>query len=599
MSANPAVFMNEEPWEEDVFDEDADGDVDYTESSGEEYSEEETEDAPGPQTGKGKDRDVGEQEQEVDQDFDRLVREIRAGDASAGPLSKVWDFDMKDREAEFKDDLREASGIGRKRGRKPGRQRGIILSPQVRALIGEGNQAYVDNDIPSTIRIMQEVIRIEPRAGSAWSVLAQCYDDMGEREKALQLRIMAAHLNQDPDEWLRLAEQSSMNKRYIRSERGAGGYKGGRPQKFWDSCEDDREWDVPAVSNTSAISGGRTVGDGEVQPGMYPLDVNARHRLAIARIKMGDITEGKIHANIVLAQQISEYAALFSEIADAYFEREMYAEAGHIYEMLGADGGTSSLYVLLQAASCRRMIGDIKEAADVYEHVIEADPTHNDAKMKLAEIYEILNEPRRALDLVLQVIDSRRKLRTGGRQDQEGENMTPAPDASGTSLFEEKSRLGKEKMSRPGSKAGKLTLPQLRELEASKEKDAVLSYGRVKELWARMLAGDMQADREWMHESESLVESFRETRALFLTTRQAGFRGMFPRAKKRKQTEEATEDSMASRLQLELGRDTLTKKSKSDGVSQNMNSFRTISFDDWLRLMMQVRSYISHPRLQD
>ncbi len=97
--------------------------------------------------------------------------------------------------------------------------------------------------------------------------------------------------------------------------------------------------------------------------------------------------------------------------------------------------------------------------------------------------------------------------------------MTPAPDASGTSLFEEKSRLGKEKMSRPGSKAGKLTLPQLRELEASKEKDAVLSYGRVKELWARMLAGDMQADREWMHESESLVESFRETRALFLTTR--------------------------------------------------------------------------------
>ncbi len=78
----------------------------------------------------------------------------------------------------------------------------------MRALIGEGNQAYVDNDIPSTIRIMQEVIRIEPRAGSAWSVLAQCYDDMGEREKALQLRIMAAHLNQDPDEWLRLAEQS-------------------------------------------------------------------------------------------------------------------------------------------------------------------------------------------------------------------------------------------------------------------------------------------------------------------------------------------------------------------------------------------------------
>lgn len=29
-----------------------------------------------------------------------------------------------------------------------------------------------------------------------------------------------------------------------------------------------------------------------------------------------------------------------------------------------------------------------------------ADPSNNDAKMKLAEIYEIMGEPRKALDLV-------------------------------------------------------------------------------------------------------------------------------------------------------------------------------------------------------
>ena len=83
-----------------------------------------------------------------------------------------------------------------------------MLSQQVRALIGEGNQAYVDNDIPETIRVMQEVIRIEPRAGPAWSVLAQCYEDKGEILEALQLRIMAAHLNQDSEEWYRLADHS-------------------------------------------------------------------------------------------------------------------------------------------------------------------------------------------------------------------------------------------------------------------------------------------------------------------------------------------------------------------------------------------------------
>jgi general transcription factor 3C polypeptide 3 (transcription factor C subunit 4) len=35
--------------------------------------------------------------------------------------------------------------------------------------------------------------------------------------------------------------------------------------------------------------------DGDVRPGWHPLDVNARHRLAIARIKMGDIEEGKVN----------------------------------------------------------------------------------------------------------------------------------------------------------------------------------------------------------------------------------------------------------------------------------------------------------------
>ena len=138
----------------------------------------------------------------------------------------MWDFNLEEKEAEFRDDLRDASGVGRSRkGKKVcgpptsrvystptllqrGRRAGPVLSQQVRALIGEGNQAYVDGNIQETLSIMQEVIRIEPRAAQAWSVLAQCYADMHEPQKALQLRIMAAHLMHDAEEWERLAKQS-------------------------------------------------------------------------------------------------------------------------------------------------------------------------------------------------------------------------------------------------------------------------------------------------------------------------------------------------------------------------------------------------------
>jgi general transcription factor 3C polypeptide 3 (transcription factor C subunit 4) len=76
------------------------------------------------------------------------------------------------------------------------------------------------------------------------------------------------------------------------------------------------------------------------------------------------------------------------------------------------------MYVLEQSAACRRALGEHEEAVEVYEHsvyglsppfpssrvlsVIAVDPSNSDAKMKLAEVYEIMNEPRKALDLVYQ-----------------------------------------------------------------------------------------------------------------------------------------------------------------------------------------------------
>ncbi|KAG5653250.1 hypothetical protein H0H81_001507 [Sphagnurus paluster] len=636
-------------------------------------------------------------EEEIEGDFDRLVKNIRSREdpsTSAG-LAKDWDFNIEEKDAEFRDDLREASGVGRRRKKGKGRQAGPVLSQQVRSLIGDGNQAYVDSNLPEAIRIMQEVIRIEPRAASAWSVLAQCYADTNQPQKALQLRIMAAHLRHDADEWDRLAIQSrelgynqqalycyrkvysldptnvdalwdraslaketgdlktarnaflAILKRFphdltvltelrtilielselstcanlfqqafthyqkaypsgrgmdvsSKAEIAGGGFglmevlvladlfntigeheravdtirKGCRwlqgriDQKYWDACEDDREYDLPETAPRVGVGG-----EGSVEPGRFPLDINARHRLAVARIKMGEIDEGKLHANAVLSQDVLDYAPLFAEIADAYFDKELYAEARPIYELLGADAATSSLYILLQTAACLRMLDELKEAAEVYEHVRVADPTHNEAKMKLAEIYEILNEPRKALELVYEVIDSRKK-----RPKEAGTAQNIDSGTASTSLFEERA-----KSKALGKNQGRLTHAQLRELEAEKEKEVLRGYKRVQELWAGMLEHEEDAEREWLVEAEKLVETFRETRNLFLTTRTNPFRGMFPRSRPKQDNQnEFDEDRIASRLHLDLEHDQLTKKSK-----KAVDVFRGVSFNNWLRLIMQ------------
>ncbi|TFK26991.1 TPR-like protein [Coprinopsis marcescibilis] len=640
---------------------------------------------------------------EIDGDFDQIIQGIRSKD---GPnLAKDWDLNFAaEKEAEFRDDLREASGVGRKR-RKKGRTAGPVLSQQVKALIGDGNQAYIDNNIPEAIRQMSEVIRIEPRAASAWSVLAQCYEDLGEMQTALKLRVMAAHLRHDADEWDRLARQSrdlgfnqqalycyrkvnnldpenldaywdraalaketgdvktaknaflAILKRFphdmtvlrelhpilvelndlpmcaqllqhafdFHQRNGAalagtfsnldvllladlhnalGEYdravdvirkgirwlQGREEQRYWDLCEDDREYDIPNISPREG---------GAVDPGYFDLDTNARHRLAVARIKMGDIEEGKRHANIVLAEDVLDYAVLFSEIADAYFDRELWAEAKPIYELLGGDPATSSIYILLQTAACMRNMEQLKEAAEVYEHIRLADPSHNDARMKLAEIYEILGETRRALDLVYEVIDSRKKRKGGTNQPStQSGNAEAGPSTITTSLFAEERATGKTKGS-VNKPQNRLTHAQLRDLESEKEREVIRGFKKLKDLWQFLSgptfnqtgAGNVgEQERLWMLEAEKLVDMFRETRNLFLTSRNNPFRGMFPRNKKRQQSEaEADEDRMASRLQLDLERDSLAKsgKSKQGQDKSGVDVFRGVSFGDWLKMIIQ------------
>ncbi|KAH9997918.1 TPR-like protein [Russula vinacea] len=585
----------------------------------------------------------------IEGDFNRLVQNIRLADDSStvGVLGKEWDLNIGEQEVEFRDDLRAASGIGKRRRKRHGRRPGVALSQQVKALIGEGNQAYIDGKIQESIQIMQEVIRIEPRAMSAWSVLANCHHDLGQPQKALQLRIMGAHLHHDAEEWERLAKESremgfnqqalycygkvhsldpsnlnalwdraSLAKEIVESRQkftvslelrpllielsdyslcvelyeaafahylvtfpgghginpetgeevpgilvladlGCRWLQGRGAQKLWDSCEDDREYD----ETDWRLGSGR---GRELVPGKYPLDVNARHRLAVARIKMGDIEEGMAHASIVLSQDVVDYAPLFVEIADAYFDREMYGQARPIYEMLGQDAGTSSLHVLLQVALCYHMLGQLQDAAEVYETILSLDSSLNDVKMRLAGIYEVLHEPRKALDLVYQVIDSRKK-----RPKDTVVNANSA-DPQSSSLFEESTTKRKSKV----SKTGRLTLPQLHELERKKEEDVKRGYS---------------FSREWLLEAEKLVDMFRETRNLFRTSRSNPFRGMLPRrAKQSVKTAEENEDEMASRLHLDIERVRLSHdRANESQKAKAVDNFRSVTFDNWLRLFMQ------------
>ena len=54
-------------------------------------------------------------------------------------------------------------------------------------------------------------------------------------------------------------------------------------------CDDDREYDLEGWPPRPSFGEGN-----QMFSGCYELDTNARHHLAVVRIKMGDIGEGNV-----------------------------------------------------------------------------------------------------------------------------------------------------------------------------------------------------------------------------------------------------------------------------------------------------------------
>lgn len=165
--------------------------------------------------------DNAEVEVEVEGEELQHLADIFAGEEEAGAsIAQVerWQTalhqdqekdEVEDEELDedgFEEDMRTTAGFRRRRTqrdqggdairrRAPREQ---TLSAPVRALISEANIAFIEPDLHKTVAKLKEVIKLEPAVRSAWATLALCFQELGEEEKALQSRIMEAHLTYRP-----------------------------------------------------------------------------------------------------------------------------------------------------------------------------------------------------------------------------------------------------------------------------------------------------------------------------------------------------------------------------------------------------------------
>lgn len=86
------------------------------------------------------------------------------------------------------------------------------LSATLRGVMGQANVCYAKGDTETAVKMCLEIIREEPKASEPFKTLASIYEEIGESEKSLQMRLIAAHLGPaSKEEWLELAHTLKKN----------------------------------------------------------------------------------------------------------------------------------------------------------------------------------------------------------------------------------------------------------------------------------------------------------------------------------------------------------------------------------------------------
>ncbi|KPV77040.1 uncharacterized protein RHOBADRAFT_52003 [Rhodotorula graminis WP1] len=141
-----------------------------------------------------------------DEDLGRLISAIRdstsTGVGGATALDREFDKSIADELDAFDPDLMDDLTVGVKgrkrrrggRGRPRRRRNEMPPSPEVQRLIGQATAAYSNGSHHEAIELFSEVIRIDPVITQAWYTLATIYEELEDREKSIQCKIVATHL---------------------------------------------------------------------------------------------------------------------------------------------------------------------------------------------------------------------------------------------------------------------------------------------------------------------------------------------------------------------------------------------------------------------
>lgn len=190
-------------------------------------------------------------------------------------------------------------------------------------------------------------------------------------------------------------------------------------------------------------------------------------------------------------------------------------------------------------------------AEEAYFQVLEVDKENTEARMQLAEMFEVSDRREEALQLVNEVLALRRRDDENAPPPLDGLNLnTDQPHDESAFFIPNRSRpMGR-------TRRAALTAEQKAAIEKKKEENTLVKYRKLEVLRKGMEAGEPEAVKEWIDTAADLVDEFRNIKKFYPQDKSKPFQGHIDTARVRaaKRGMEANMKRMQTRLMESLSK---------------------------------------------
>ncbi|GMK54381.1 hypothetical protein CspeluHIS016_0109670 [Cutaneotrichosporon spelunceum] len=337
--------------------------------------------------------------------------------------------------------------------------------------------------------------------------------------------------------------------------RGQRWLQGRKHEKAWDAVEDDSEY---APKRFGGDDGDESDEESNNVNGGNELDVQLRHLLAIARLRLGQPDMAIPHVNIILQLDAKVHEGLFKELGDNLMKRQLFDLALDCWLAIHDQSENDPDFnedpkVVYKMGICLHQLKRFSEAHESLEWAVSVMPDDSEVLLAFAGVLEDMGRKTEALEMVARVLQHGDALPTGD-----------------------------------GTTKGKVGRMNKRVLETQAAYTMQGLWEDVQKAEDGINNGDMYALDKFIHAAGTMIETFRLAKSNFTKNR-----GIVRIPKRRKYGTKSDLTSQAQAMQDRLERimgledDTPIEPGRIDYEIRRQTEFYGINSEDWLALTIK------------